>query len=324
MSELISIVIPVYKVQDFLDRCVKSVVSQTYTNIEVILVDDGSPDKCSEMCDRWAEQDSRIVVIHKKNGGLSDARNWGIRTAKGEYIAFVDSDDYIHPRFLEILYYFMKKENADVVACTYERTLKKDEQTDFKVIQNEQIEVETGRKADAYITNDGIVAWNKLYKRELFEKIQFPVGRIHEDNGIIWMLRYYAKRIIVVKESLYYYFQNTDGIMNSSVSCKCLDGVENYFDQYNYFLNIKEDVYANEILESCLNCYPSLCFELKKKGGWNKKNRKIFCDSYQEKVKVACGKKCFGAIFKIKHLVYSYIPICMQFIYKNRRVESEK
>ena len=117
MGELISVIIPIYNVEAYLDECIASVIAQTYSNLEIILVDDGSPDNCPQMCDEWAAKDSRIRVIHKENGGLSDARNAGIDIATGEYIAFVDSDDWIEPEMYEIMLAALKNENADICAC---------------------------------------------------------------------------------------------------------------------------------------------------------------------------------------------------------------
>ena len=117
-EELISIIVPVYKVEKYLDKCINSIVSQTYKNLEVILVDDGSPDSCGKMCDEWTKKDTRIKVIHKENGGLSDARNFGLDCAKGKYIQFVDSDDYIEKDMIEFLYKNLKENNADISICS--------------------------------------------------------------------------------------------------------------------------------------------------------------------------------------------------------------
>ncbi|MBR1540013.1 MAG: glycosyltransferase [Clostridia bacterium] len=117
-EELISIIVPVYKVEKYLDKCINSIVSQTYKNLEVILVDDGSPDSCGKMCDEWTQKDTRIKVIHKENGGLSDARNFGLDCAKGKYIQFVDSDDYIEKDMIEFLYKNLKENNADISICS--------------------------------------------------------------------------------------------------------------------------------------------------------------------------------------------------------------
>lgn len=121
--EQISIVVPIYKVEAFLDRCVASLVNQTYQNLEIILVDDGSPDRCGQICDEWAKKDARIRVIHKENGGLSDARNAGIGIATGKYIAFIDSDDWVSKLYIEKLYQIMQLENGDIAECEIVRTV---------------------------------------------------------------------------------------------------------------------------------------------------------------------------------------------------------
>ena len=117
--DTISVIVPVYRVEEFLDKCIKSIVNQTYHNLQIILVDDGSPDFCGEICENWAKVDDRIIVIHKENGGLSDARNAGLAIATGDYIAFVDSDDWIEPRMYEVMLSIIKKERADIVACGF-------------------------------------------------------------------------------------------------------------------------------------------------------------------------------------------------------------
>ena len=126
MKDLVSVIIPVYKVEKYLHRCVESILGQTYKNVEVILVDDGSPDNCGEMCDVFAKRDHRVRVIHKKNGGLSDARNAGIEIAKGKYLSFLDSDDWVHPKYIEKLYYLMMTTKSDIAACKFIRTSSED------------------------------------------------------------------------------------------------------------------------------------------------------------------------------------------------------
>ena len=117
---LISVIVPVYKVEDCLDKCVRSIAGQTYTDLEIILVDDGSPDRCGAICDAWAQKDSRVHVIHKQNGGLSDARNAGMKIATGQFVSFIDSDDWIDPDFLEVLMTAMKEQNAQIAECAVE------------------------------------------------------------------------------------------------------------------------------------------------------------------------------------------------------------
>ena len=179
-DSLISVIVPVYKVEEYLDECVQSLINQTYTNLEIILVDDGSPDGCPQMCDDWAMRDARIKVIHKKNGGLSDARNAGLDICTGDYVAFVDSDDWIKPEMYRYMYDAIKREKADICACNI-----------ISCYPNR--EVSWGGKA--YTVGDSetmldrlysdsafpVCAWNKLYRRELWQEFRFPVGKICED-----------------------------------------------------------------------------------------------------------------------------------------------
>ena len=173
-----------------MDRCIDSIVNSTYDNLEIILVDDGSPDQCGRKCDDWAEKDDRIKVIHKKNGGLSDARNAGIAIANGEYIGFVDSDDYIEPEMYEVLLKAIIQTESDISMC-YE--LREDEEN--KVIRcskSREITVLSSEEAtiDLFVVNKYArhAAWSKLYKKDIFEKERFPVGKLFEDAAIMYRI----------------------------------------------------------------------------------------------------------------------------------------
>ena len=174
MKKSVSIVVPVYRVEQYLDRCVKSILAQTFLDFELILVDDGSPDRCPQMCDEWAEKDDRIVVIHKKNGGLPDARNYGIQAAKGEYLAFVDSDDWVEPDFLKYLFEGAKAGGYDMVQCNFERVFMngstlsyvyKPAVYDRKAIRDLMTDLANYRLKDL-----AGYRWNKLYKTEIMKK----------------------------------------------------------------------------------------------------------------------------------------------------------
>ena len=185
MSEdKISIIIPIYKVEDYISKCIKSVIAQSYHNLEIILIDDGSPDRCGDICDDYAERDSRIRVIHRQNGGISAARNSGLEVATGEYVLFVDSDDYIHPDMVERMHDVALNKQADVVVCDY-----------VKVNEDEEIEIPEESRQVIDITEDNrlnymlgetkiifTVVWNKLCKRKLFQFCGFPEGNVHEDE----------------------------------------------------------------------------------------------------------------------------------------------
>ncbi len=212
MDALISVIIPVYRVEAYLHRCMDSVLAQTYENMEIILVDDGSDDGCPAICDAYAEQDGRVRVIHQKNAGLSGARNTGIEAAKGSYLAFVDSDDYLASDFLARLYEACVKTGSDMSVCRWEYV--KGEAIPEK--GSGETRIFTGRQmlANLYIPDGAyfVVAWNKLYKRELFETIRYPLGRIHEDEATTYRIYHQVKQAAYVDASLYGYFVTPSSI----------------------------------------------------------------------------------------------------------------
>lgn len=212
MEDLITVIIPVFRVEAYLRRCVDSVLNQTYKNMEIILVDDGSDDGCPSICDEYAKQDSRVSVIHQKNAGLSGARNAGIEQAEGSYLAFVDSDDYLSPEFLERLYKACVETGSDMSVCRWEYV--KGEPVSEK--GSGEIHTFTGREmlANLYIPDGAyfVVAWNKLYKRELFESIRYPLGRIHEDEATTYRIYHQVKQAAYVNVSLYGYFVTPSSI----------------------------------------------------------------------------------------------------------------
>lgn len=222
---LISVVVPVYKVEKYLKRCVESIVKQTYDNLEIILVDDGSPDGCPEICDQYAEKDARIHVYHKSNGGLSDARNVGIEKATGKYITFVDSDDYVSCDYVEYLYNLLRKSDADIsIVCnkkiwSYDEKLDDVEHQETIFSNTEAMEALFYQK---FIENS---AWAKLYKKELFDVIRYPKGRLYEDLGTTYKLFFNASKIIWSNEQKYYYFQRESSIMSKAFTEKNMDRI---------------------------------------------------------------------------------------------------
>ena len=185
----ISIIVPFYNVEKYAPKCIESIINQTYTNLEIILVDDGSPDTCGKICDDYALKDGRIKVIHKKNAGLSDARNVGIKEATGKYIGFVDGDDYIEKDMYKYLYNLIKENNADISICGVEEVYEDGSIQDEKA--KESIEILSKEDAIKELLLDKKVrshAWDKLYKRELFENIEYPYGRKMEDIATTYKL----------------------------------------------------------------------------------------------------------------------------------------
>lgn len=225
----ISIIVPVYKVEAYLDRCVESILAQTFTDFELILVDDGSPDNCPAMCDSWAEKDSRIKVIHKENGGLSDARNVGFAASCGEWISFIDSDDYVHPQMLQALYDAAQEHNVKVSACNFTRS------------EGEPLEENLDLSANLWCAEDfymkrhvnATVAWGKLYHRSVV--LPYPVGKLHEDEFVTYRILFECERITVLDAALYGYFSNQAGIIQSDWSAKRLDALEAFEEQIAFF-----------------------------------------------------------------------------------------
>ena len=232
---LISVIVPVYKVESYLDRCVRSIVEQSYTNLEIILVDDGSPDNCPGICDDWAGKDSRVRVIHKENGGLSDARNAGIRAAAGEYISFIDSDDRIAPEMLEKLYAALERDESDIAACTVEMVWENGMPPRFLTVQTNCL---LGRQeAQLALLRETTLkhpVWYKLYRRETVEGLLFDKGKYHED--VFWSYQAVgrARRVSVIDYVGYYYVQRGDSIMGAGYSLKRLDAVEAYERRARY------------------------------------------------------------------------------------------
>lgn len=236
MGEKISIIVPIYNVEKYLNRCIESIVNQTYQNLEIILVDDGSPDQCSEICDQWALKDSRIKVIHKKNGGLSDARNKGMEIASGDYIGFVDSDDWLHKNALEILLLFMQESQVDIVEC---KSSSVERYVQDEIVLKNQI------KSCRYSTETALsrlilekplkqTVWNKLYRRKLIEQIPFEVGKYHEDEYWTYQIFAKAKEILFIDVILYYYFQRCDSIMGNEFSMKRMDAIEGRYNRFKF------------------------------------------------------------------------------------------
>lgn len=226
----ISIIVPVYKVEKYLRKCIDSILSQTFEDFELILVDDGSPDKCGEICDEYARKDARIRVIHKENGGLSDARNKGIDEAKGEYIGFVDSDDYIADDMYETLYEDIIKGDAEVSVCGVYNCY------------NNVVKVECGHEYHAVVDNKEAVrmvlegkffsvpACNKLYKKSCFNNIKFPKGKTSEDAFIVPTILSYCKKVSVNTLPKYYYVHREDSITSAKFKNNDFDVIEAYHE----------------------------------------------------------------------------------------------
>ncbi len=238
-TPLISVIVPVYRVEAYLERCVKSILSQTYENLEVILVDDGSPDQCPAICDACAEKDARVKVIHQENKGLSGARNAGIDAASGEYLAFVDSDDYVSPHFIEELYQLLQDTGCAIGQCRFSYVkgdgLVEEGDSAFCIYRGESLMEQLygpEEKATCFV-----VAWNKLYRAELFKEtgIRYPEGRIHEDEATTYRLFHEAKKLAFLDRALYGYYTENGGSITSVFSAKRLQWLTAHEERIVFF-----------------------------------------------------------------------------------------
>lgn len=225
-NELISIVVPVYNVEKYLEKCVKSILNQTYKNLEIILVDDGSTDNSGNMCDELAKLDDRIKVYHKENGGLSDARNYGVERATGAYIGFVDSDDYIEKEMYEKLYEAIKKENADVAECNlkivYPHGTELFTQEKYYKVCNKEEYLEEYLKIEKIFGS----VWTKLLRRDIASKLLFPKGKLYEDTYYSNDLINIAEKYVIMDKPYYNYLMRNDSITNSKFKPKILDLID--------------------------------------------------------------------------------------------------
>lgn len=294
---MISVIVPIYNVEKYLNRCVESILSQSYTDFELILVDDGSPDKCPELCDEWGKKDERIKVIHKENGGLSSARNAGIEMAKGDYFAFVDSDDFIHPDYLKLLYKALITSNADVAICDFFNF--KEEKEVF--LKDEEIEnIAEFNNYNVFLPNDVFkynqqvileVAWNKLYSRKLFNDIRFPLGKIHEDTGTYYKLLSISTKIVFINNILYFYFKNQNGIIATEFSEKKFDSVIFCLEEIDFFkkLSQKEKKYNVLVRLSTFRC-AKIFYELNLKYVEFDLQNNVLANKLKQKIKCALKK----------------------------------
>ncbi len=233
---VISVIVPVYKVEAYLDRCVRSVLAQTYRDFELILVDDGSPDRCGEYCDAYARADARIHVIHQGNAGLSAARNagidWAFANSDSQWLTFIDSDDWVHPQMVEQLLAAAQEHAAKVSVCGFARTEGEDPWSNQEIPH-----AEVWESSVFYQTHfiNATVAWGKLYRRSCFASNRYPVGKIHEDEFLTYKLLFAQESVAVVAAPLYAYFMNDTGITRSAWNPKRLDAWEAYEQQLTFF-----------------------------------------------------------------------------------------
>ncbi len=254
-QDLISVIIPIYKVENWLDRCIESVVCQTYSNLEIILVDDESPDSCPDICDVWKKKDSRIKVIHKKNGGLSDARNTGLDVSSGSFIGFIDSDDWIAPEMYERLIHAIKRDHSDISACSVKMVW--EDNTPSRMLTQQYNCILSKKEAQIALLEESKLkqpVWYKLYRKSTIENIPFEIGKYHED--VFWSYQAIgnARCVSVIDYVGYYYWQRCGSIMAEKYSLKRLDAVEGKCNRQDYFKSYFPELENKGLIDLWFTC----------------------------------------------------------------------
>lgn len=310
-------IVPVYKVEKYLKRCVDSILAQTYKNIEIILIDDGSPDGCPEICDELAQLHSNIKVIHKSNGGLSDARNAGImyvlEVAENEdYLSFVDSDDFIHPEYTKTMVDLCEENGCNLAQCGYEKG--SDEFFNEAKISEKPMCIKAEEALIGYRLKS--MACAKLFKVKLFNDILFPVGVINEDEFTTYKAVYKAEKIVITDEKLYYYFQHGSGIMSDVAkhlkdNAHKFDFLKAYEERIMFF---QENNMPEQVLKThekiCVDMFLRYCEQMQLK----KKDRDIDCvngtymEIYRKNLRIMIKRKGIPVPRKIIYLLFSFCP----------------
>ena len=251
---IISIIVPIYNVESYLERCIESILNQSFKEFELILVNDGSTDSCKDICNEYKKRDSRIVVVNKKNEGVSSARNLGLDLAKGEYIGFIDPDDFINKDMYKILFDTIQANNSDMVICDYYK-VNEDDINKFRNLKCncENIKIKNLNNLESidnlFLTGEKFIfAWNKLYKRDLFSDLRYEQGRIYEDEYLAHRILYKCKKVSVIEVKMYYYVQRKGSIVNSPFTVRKFDKVYAIKDRVD-FLREKNLTYLEDKAE---------------------------------------------------------------------------
>lgn len=314
MDELISVIVPIYNVEKYLRACIESILNQTYKSIEIILVDDGSTDFCPEICDEFQKKDNRIKVIHKKNGGLSDARNIGIENSSGLYICFVDSDDFIKTNYVELLYKSIKKNNTKISQCGY---------TYYDGTAKENINYNNDivlKKREYFYDNftshiiDNTVVWNKMYSKDIFKDLKFNKGKIHEDEYFTYKAVDKAGKISIIKECLYLYRINETSIMRRKYNYKRLDALEAFREKNIYF----KEKYDSDLYNCFATYYLDLLLYHYKQVTIYLKDKKIKNCIKNDVRKIYKTFEILNPKLKIKTILFTKLPILYELIIRIR------
>lgn len=235
-TELISVIVPIYNVEKYINKCVDSIINQTYKNIEIILVNDGSTDNCYNICNEYEKKDNRIKVIHQENSGLSEARNAGIKIANGEYLAFIDGDDYILEDMLEYLYGLINETNSEISVCNFIRYWNDDKKIVDYDITRKKIVLNKEKALKEILKNDLLksFAWNKLYKKSLFKNVKYPKGMKMEDVATTYKLISNSEKVVIGKVPKYYYIQRDGSILATKSTSMYIDYYKAVYERYKF------------------------------------------------------------------------------------------
>ena len=310
---LVSVIVPVYKVQQYLVKCVKSITEQTYKNLEIILVDDGSPDDCPKMCDDFAKKDKRIKVIHKQNGGLSDARNAGTDIATGDFVMYVDSDDYLELNTIEVLYNNLVETDSDVSFSEYAFVYEDDEGK--KITENKLMTYSKKELVHCFSKPGAVyftVAWCKLFKREIVGDIRFPVGKLHEDEFTTYKILFNANKVVRTNSTLYRYLQRSGSIMQNKTVKNYLHIFEANVERLEFYKSNAPEEYkefAKNYLSAVIFSYMFLMSAsgFKEKKHIKQKMKAILKELKEDKIEIKS---------KIKVWLKVNFPSLMAWLYK--------
>lgn len=310
---MVSIIIPVYNVQDYLARCVDSVLTQTYTDLEIILVDDGSIDISGDICDEYALHDARVRVIHKENGGLSDARNAGLDEARGNYVAFIDADDYVDPSFVELLLKTINETGAQIAVSTWQELKDGDKPRKVKT-KRPRCTILTQEEAISsvfYQKKLNHSACSRIFETQLFNNLRFPEGMLYEDLAIIYPLLCKVEKVALINTPMYYYMHRQGSIITtmSLRRTHVLDHIERIEEQVTDEAPQYLPAVRSRHLSACFNMLRLMPvddpkWQATKERCWDYiKNMRFLCikdSKVRLKNKIACLLSYFGVDFLIK------------------------
>lgn len=317
LTELISVIVAIYNVEPYLSVCLDSILNQTYANLDIILVDDGSTDGCPEICDAYQAKDSRVRVIHQPNRGLSGARNRGIEAARGEILTFVDADDRLHPDFCRILYGHMVETGADVAVGNYDFIHRIDEEKPDRTRETD-VFVKTGYEAQFLFYNGAMcirngVAWLKLYRKHCFAGLRFPEGKIHEDSFVMPFV-YETAGNVVYTDAVVYYYLVRPGSITGSYHLKRLDQLEAQEQVLGLYRERGYDQLYAKAYESYLHAIRNHYFDVKRYLPAEKQVRKMLDRKFKTKFR-ECGLT-FSAASELEFRLFCLNKTLYQVVWK--------